>query len=908
MLLPALAFLGGIALVFHSPQLPGAVPLAGLAVAAAAAWCARAPALAALLAGYVVAGLHGHRAIADDWPCSRDREVAELSGEVMTPAEPRPGRVDFDFAPDAPARQQGAPARVRLSWYEPASLLPWPGDTWRLTAVMRCRSGFSNPGTFDRELDLLDKGYGATAYVSGGADPRRLDARPWRAPVAAARAWLGQRIAVATSGSASTGVLQGLAVGLRGSIDPRLREAFVDTGTAHLIAISGMHVTAFALVTLWASRRAYRVLAHPSLSGRWPAWRAGGVFLMTAGYGLLAGASLPTVRTVAMVAVALALWAARRHASPGQVLAASALLLSAGDPVGVTSAGFWLSFAAVAALMGLVQAGQGRWQYLRQFVRAQAAVTVVLAPVLVVAFGGIPLAGPLVNALAIPFFSFVLLPATLGGIALQPWAPALADGTWKALAALLDRCWPALYWAADLPGGVHRPPAVPTWLAAMAVGLSLAAIVVPGRAAKWLVAVVFMALVWRPGPEPPPGAVDLTVLDVGHGLAAVVQTSGRTMLFDTGPRWRGGGTAASVTLAPFLRSRGIRTLDTVVVSHEDSDHAGGLEEVVAEFAPRWIIGGVDGADEPCRAGRRWSWNGVEFEVIHPPRDAAFEGNDASCALRVRAGRSVLLLLADPEAAAEHAMLAADLAADVVLVPHHGSATSSTPDLVRASAPRWALVSTGFGNRWGFPRAEVVERWNAAGAEVLTTASGGALSMRIGPDGTAGPPGQWRLEVPRWWRRGACRHGRGTVSCGPHVGDHPGRRPSHVADHPLFRRGSGDHPRTPVDLAGKARHSPRADRQGLEAGRDANAVGPAHHRAGAQFAARPRPGGRPVEPRPGPRHHEGSHRGHRPSRGPRTRALPEHARHHRRHHAAARAARDRDRHDLRLRGHHHAGRR
>ena len=806
MLLPALAFVGGVAIAFQCAALPAAPALAGMAAAAMTAWSARSPVVAGVFAGFVVACLQGLQGTADDWPCSRDRERVQFAGRVTSPGESRPGRVDLDLAPDAEARRRGLPKRIRVSWYEPTGT-PWPGDRWNVSAVVRCRNGFANPGGFDRERDLLHRGYGATAYIAGDDAPAILDRQPWRTPVEAARAWVAARIAVATAGSNSTGVLQGLAVGLRGSIDAELREAFMNTGIAHLIAISGMHVTAFAIVTLWASRRAYGLLATPSWSARWPAWQAAGVCAMTAGYGLLAGNSLPTARTVAMVAIALALRVVRRPVATSPVLAASALLLSAADPLGSVSAGFWLSFAAVAALLALVRAGSGGWIVLRRFVRSQAAVTVVLAPVLVAAFGGVPLVGPVVNALAIPMFSILLLPGVLAGMALLPAWPGLSDGVWDLLAALLDRCWPALQWAASLPGGVLRPPRAPWWLVAIVLGTTLAAVALPGRAARWLAVVTLATLFWRPGSAPPSGAVELTVLDVGHGLAVVVQTAGRVLLFDTGPRWRGGGAAASVTVVPFLRHLGIRRVDTVIVSHQDSDHAGGLDVLAQAFRPAWVIGNVAGADEPCRSGRRWSWDGVEFEILHPPRAAGFDGNDGSCAVLVRTRGFALLLLADPESRAEQAMQERGLRAEAVIVPHHGSATSSTAGLVRAISPRWALVSSGFGNRWGLPRPEVVARWRAAGAEVATTAAGGALSLRLGPDGHAGPLRQWRRDEPRWWRRGACRDVRGTVSCGPHVGDHSGRRPGDVADHPLLRRGGGDHSRAPVDAAGKAGHTP-----------------------------------------------------------------------------------------------------
>ena len=751
----ALAFIGGAMFALALPSLPSYGILLALAAAGLAATCSGGRPLAAAIAGVIAVGLQGHYALNGDWPCSRDREAVTVTGVVVSPAEAQPGRIDFELEPVGAARAGGLPRRMRLTWYEPGAT-PRPGEVWRLGVRLRCRNGFTNPWGFERELDLLRRGLGATGYVLADPAPQRRADSPWSAPVQRARAWAGERIADAARGTRSGAVLQGLSVGLRGTIDPALRQAFIDSGTAHLIAISGMHVTAFAIVALWLSRFGYGLLARPSLSARWPSAQAGLLLGVTGAYGLLAGASLPTVRTVVMVACALGLRAARRHATTADVLALSALLLAAADPLGITSAGFWLSFAAVAALMGLLEHDDSGWQVIRRFVRAQAAVTVVLAPVLVGAFGGVPLVGPLANAVAIPVFSLVLLPATLLGTVLLVVAPAAAGSFWQAFAMLLDECWPILEHVAGLPGAVLRPPAAPLALLVAAVAAAMAAVIVPGRQARWLATVLLAATLWRPAPAPAPGGFELVVLDVGQGLAAVVRTARRTLVFDTGPRWRGGGAAAALTLVPYLRSAGVGVVDTVIVSHPDADHTGGLGALAGAFTLRWVIGdpGDNGAaDEPCVAGRHWSWDGVDFEIMHPPDGPAPAGNDASCALKIAAVGGSVLLLADPEARAEQQMLArGGIGADAVLVPHHGSRSSSTPDFVAAVGARWALVSAGYGNRWDLPHPEVAGRWRAGGAEWLATADGGALRLRVGPDRPAPRVDTRRGADPRWWRR------------------------------------------------------------------------------------------------------------------------------------------------------------
>jgi len=748
----ALAFLAGAACVFGLERLPGLPVLIALASGAAVAWVYGVRPVACGLAGFLLAAGQGHLALAQDWPCARDREQLQIVGRVVSPPEPRPGRVDFDFAPGPAGRRQGLPPRLRLSWYEP-DVLPAPGERWQLEARLRCRSGLANPGGSDRELALLRSGIGATGYVAGPV-PVRLGGGPLASPVSWLRSRIAGRIASATVGTRSTGVLQGLAVGLRGNIAPELNDAFVATGTAHLIAISGMHVTAFALAAHLLLRLGYRCCGRPAWSARWPAAQALAVMGVTAAYGLLAGASLPTVRTVAMVAVALALRAARRRVPVADVLCAAAVLLVALDPLAVTSAGFWLSFAAVAALLGLVELRASPLSWARAFVRAQAAVTAVLTPVLLGAFGAVSLVGPLVNAIAIPLFSFVLLPLTLGGIALMPLSAGLADSLWRGFGRLLDRLWPGLLAAGQGDYAMFSPPAAPGWLIGVTLGVTLAAVVLPARAVRALAAVLLCVSLLRPAPALAPGGFELTVLDVGHGLAAVVRTSTHALAFDAGPRWRGGGSAARVSLVPYLRWRGVQRLDLVVVSHPDSDHAGGLEDLLRNVAVQQVMGnaGARRVSPRCRAGDRWSWDQVDFTVVHPVAGESWEGNDGSCAVHIAGAGGTALLLADPEHRAERAMLTRGVASDVVIVPHHGSTSSSSAAFVAALGARAALVSAGYGNRWGLPREEIVARWQAAGAQLETTAAGGALRVDFVPGVGPGEVRAYRSAARRWWRR------------------------------------------------------------------------------------------------------------------------------------------------------------
>jgi competence protein ComEC len=746
----ALAFCAGAAAlhVLAAPWPPAAVAVPALA----ALWTARrAPAAAAALAGFASALLAASLALGSGWPCARDRELVELVGRVASPPLARAGRTDVDLDVEEASPADAAPRRVRLSWYDPTGA-PRAGERWRFGARLRCRLGFVNPGAPDRELALLRERVDATGYVAGLREPERIAGPPGH-PVERLRERIAGAIAASLPPGASAAVLQGLSVGVRGAIPDDLWEAFAVTGVAHLIAISGLHVTGCAVAVLALLRMAWRLRALSRMPARLAVERVT-VVAATAAYAWLSGASLPALRTLAMVALFAALKLMRRVLPLHLTLALAALVLVAADPLAVASAGFWLSFVATIALLAVATDGAGWRGLVSGFARAQLAITLLLAPVLALSFGRLSLVAPAVNAVAIPLFSLFLLPAVLLGTVLAALAPGAAAGLWRLLAAGLDATWPALSAVASWPAASWAPAAQPRALVATAGALLFAAFLLPIGGLRAAAAVLLVAVTCGRAERVEPGAFALTVLDVGQGLAAVVETRRHALVFDAGPQWRGGAAAARVSLLPFLRARGLRRIDRLVISHDDQDHAGGAAALVRELdvvrrmaapASRVVAG------EACRLGDGWQWDGVAFRVLHPP--SAFEGddNDRSCALRVSGPGGSALLLADPEARAEAALVAQPIAADVVLVPHHGSASSSSPTLVAAASARIAIASAGFGNRWGMPRPEVVARWRAAGATVLDTATQGAVRVHF-PASTAPLAVEAeRRDRPRWWR-------------------------------------------------------------------------------------------------------------------------------------------------------------
>ncbi len=669
-----------------------------------------------------------------------DGDVVEVTGAIASLPRALPGAQRFRFRPILARDGPRLPSELLVSWYrneqEPAA-----GEIWRLNLRLRAPRGGVNPGTFDYEGWLFRQNIGATAYVDNQADNRKLSldgSWPGR--------WLRFRSAMATSLIKHAadprwhGLINGLAVGDRRLIDETQWEILRATGTAHLMAISGLHVGMAAaaggvlgaglwMITPFFYRRvAIRDLSVPA-----------GVLLALA-YALLAGLTLPTQRALVMLfSAALAVWW-RRSAGAGHGIGLALLGVLLLDPLAGIEPGFWLSFAAVASLI-MVFAGRvadaNRWaRWYRNLLRAQGAVYIGLLPVGLAVFSLSAPAALLANLLFIPLFSLLCVPLILMSV-----VSVLAGFEWLAVHALnltgdiFNASWPLLEWLAQ-----NIPPITFTrvaWAFLLLAGAGAVYLLAPGWPGRWLGLFMFLPALLPYQSGVPAGAIRMVVLDVGQGLAVIVETANKTLVYDPGPRYASGSDAGTRTVIPYLASRGRRQVDMIIVSHADSDHSGGLGSLRKQFPETPILAG-GGDRQPantsaCRRGQHWRWDGVEFRILHPD-SPGWQGNDASCVLLIKnAGRSVLLT-GDIQRPAEQYLQSSVPRVDVALVSHHGSSTSSTEAWVRAVCPEIALVSAGYRNRWGFPRPEVIRRWRSIGAALIDTGQSGAVTLLI-PSGS-----------------------------------------------------------------------------------------------------------------------------------------------------------------------------
>ncbi|MBU0499676.1 MAG: DNA internalization-related competence protein ComEC/Rec2 [Gammaproteobacteria bacterium] len=753
----ALAFALGVLLLQQSPQLP-ALPILLAAFPLALALFRPFPWLAAFLVGLGYAGLHAHIALgstlAPDW------EMKDLTaeGRILALPDRRGGRTRFLFRieslhdGEAPVSFSGT---ARLSWHGEARPPLRAGEGWSLRVRLKRPHGLLNPGLFDYEAWLWREGIGATGYIRKSDRNRRLPGRDGRFSLDPWRQALGDALASHLPEGAAA-LIRALAIGDGNGFTPEQWDSFRKTGTNHLVSISGLHVGLAAGLLLVLTEWLWRL--SPALCLRLAAPKAGALagILGALFYTALAGFLVPTQRALVMIAALLMPRLLAREVRPWQGFALALILVLLFDPRAVMSPGFLLSFAAVAAIFwGL--AGRRKGGYLLSLARLQWVILLLITPLTLFLFNQTSLLAFPVNLLAVPWFSLVLVPAALLAVLLFALVPVWGLWLFGWIAPLYTASIEGLQAVAALDAGMLELTGRPLVLLVLA-SLGAAWLAVPLHVpARYLgLTLILPFALWREAPFPD-GAFEATLLDVGQGLSVAVRTANHLLLYDTGPAYPGGFDAGDSVVLPYLRAAGAGRLDRLLVSHPSMDHAGGAKAVIAGMPVVGILGnpGQGVASIPCRAGQAWRWDAVDFRILHPGQGEEWNENNSSCVLAVSNPAGQLLLTGDLERAGEEAMLArygGQLRSRVVQAGHHGSRTSSSPLFVRTVAPQWTLIANGYRNRFGFPSAEVVRRWRAAGAGVLETADGGALSFQFHPGGGLIGPVRERERRARFWRQ------------------------------------------------------------------------------------------------------------------------------------------------------------
>lgn len=696
-------------------------------------------------------------------PPELEKKTVTITGVVASLPVRHHNSTRFDFQIEqASVRGQhvALPKRVRLSSYRYRGTLPWQpaaGSRWQIKVRLKNPYGFRNPGGFDYEAHLFSNRIRATGYVVQKSTPVYLGDGGWRYSLLRLRESIARRVRERLPGNSQQGVITALSVGDRQGLDSDAWTLLQHTGTAHLVAISGLHLSLVSGLVFFLARFGWS--CNEYLVKRMAAQKAAAIVALASAafYAGLAGFAIPTQRAVVMLAVVYtALYFAYRPLR-SQVLALALLAVLIFDPLSVLSASFWLSFTAVTIIIFVTQSSTGHGGWLAGM-RLQLAVSLGLIPLTILFFQNASFVSPLANLVAIPVYGLLVVPLSLVSLMLPDAVatPALGLAAWVSSLGwewlqVLDT-WLPLH--AQLGGGG-------VVAAVLAIGGLVILALPTGTPARWLGAFWCLPLLWSPA-APEPGQFRATLLDVGQGLSLVVQTANHALLYDAGARFSETFNAGDAVVLPFLRQDGIGKLDMLIISHGDNDHIGGLEAVRRQFTVNTVLSNANKAraDEACIAGKHWAWDGVRFEILHPRFPDQEKHNNRSCVLKVSTEETSLLATGDIEREAERALIERQperIHATYLVAPHHGSNTSSTREFIEAVRPQWILVPAGHLNRYRHPALKVTRRYDQLGITWMVSGESGAIEI----DSSTGMerPSRYRQQHLRYWHTRSAEPGR-----------------------------------------------------------------------------------------------------------------------------------------------------
>lgn len=719
---------------------------------------------AAMLGFGYAAWMAQHRlsdALPDDWQ-GRNITITGVIAE-MPHLHERGQRFAFDVES---VQTEGAhvPRHIQLATYNAEGSQPLvmsAGERWRLTVRLKRPHGTGNPYNFDFEAWALERNIRATGYVYARGDNRKLSEQSSSPAyvVQQLRESVRARFQKTLGDAPYAGILTALAIGDQSGISQADWQVFTRTGVNHLMSISGLHITMLAGLIFglvyWLWRRS------TALTLWFPARKVAAMAGLFAAlfYTLVSGYEVPAQRTLYMLATMSAMLMFSRNVSPSQLLAAALLVVLIADPWAVLSPGFWLSFGAVALIFYVTANRLHKQHWLREYGKVQWAMMIGLIPPLLAMFQQLSLVSPIANAFAIPLVSFVVVPLTLLG--------TLPPFEWMLYVAheAMVLCMYLLKLLDGLPYAVWTQHTPPVWTIIFGAGGALWMLAPRGFPMRWLGILLLLPMFLIVPERPTNGSARIIVFDVGQGLSVAVQTAKHALLYDTGPNFSGEADSGNRILLPSLRGMGIARLDTLVLSHGDMDHIGGTESVLRGIPVTNVISSLPNTyptlqlaahNEACVDGQSWEWDGVHFDMLHPAAaktPAVLQhNNEGSCVLRVSAGQHNILLVGDIENLAESRLMslhAKEILSTLLVVPHHGSKSSSSQSFVDAVHPHYAIFTSGYLNRFGHPKQEIVERYRAVGSEVLRSDEDGAIGIAMDAQNFRVEP--YRATHARYWQ-------------------------------------------------------------------------------------------------------------------------------------------------------------
>lgn len=622
----------------------------------------------------------------------------------------------------------------RLSWYNSNVPIHY-GEKWRFTVSLKPPAGLLNPGGFDYGRWLILNGIQATGYIKN--NKAQLLAPVTTRAITRWRETLQHEIASAIKNPDIAGLIAALTVGSHDLIQKQQWQVFQNTGTNHLMAISGLHIGfvagfGFFLIGLVWRRSTRLMLWQPVQYAQ-----AIAAIIAALMYGMMAGLSLPTQRAVLMITVVMLALLSRQTIYLWMRLCLAFCLVVIWDPFVLYSASLWMSFGSVVWIAYVCSGRLKGYSKSVAWWRLQWALLIGLAPLTLYFYHQVSVVGFVANAVAVPWVGFLIVPICLVAAALSGVSMHLSMLVFVFAGKCIAPLWLYLQWLAQKPWAVwlHVIPNIGVLILALIAAIFL--LLPRGIPGRGFGLFLLLPLFFYKPPGPKAGQIWVTTLAVGQGLSTVLRTAHHTLLYDAGPKSYSGFDAGASVVVPYLQSQGINTLDMMMISHGDNDHIGGAPAVLQSIPTQTILTSVPWKFKThavhCYRGERWQWDGVDFQVLWPPKGQPYEDNNSSCVLRIAKGRSHILFTGDIEAPAETWMLRHErglLAATAIIAPHHGSCTSSTSAFVAAVHPKLVVFPTGAYNRYHFPSLAVQKRYQKIGSKEYNTAVSGAITMQF----------------------------------------------------------------------------------------------------------------------------------------------------------------------------------
>ncbi len=678
---------------------------------------------------------HGYFALLNSLPESLQGENLLVHATIINLPKKTAHGIRFKIKPTKIFHQQKQikfDGKILLSWYRGAQSVQ-AGEQWQFLVRLKKPHGFQSPGAFDYEQWLFYQGIRATGYVKKSKSNKKLG-HDLGYGYQRIRQTIANQLQHVVAEFENMGLLMALAIGDRQKLTSEQNHLLIATGTSHIVAISGLHIgLIFGLIYALVFSVVRRI--H-GMTNYYPAklWSAGFALFGAFCYALMAGFALPTQRALIMLTVVVIAMYGYRSIKPSQVLAVALLVVLVVDPFAVYLPGFWLSFIAVAAILWIISSAVNHSKIIG-WLKIQWGLMFALLPILYLYFQQVSVVSPLTNLVVIPLISLVIVPMALLAILLLLCVPSIMGGYLAVLDYPMNLFWWVLQISENLPVSVVKFSGQNSIVFICLVAACFILLLPRGFPGKWLGVIFLLPAGFLAKPVAMPSSLKLAVLDVGQGLSVVIQTQNHTLVYDTGAKFSDRFNAADAVIIPYLKYNGIKHLDYLMISHSDNDHMGGTKALMKEYPALNTSGGMPDLIPVkqaalCHDQQNWYWDGVKFEILYPSLGMKKSGNNASCVLKITHPQLSVLITGDIEKSAEKYLIKSlvknELDVDIIIVPHHGSKTSSSSRFIQLISPKHAVFSSGYRNRYHHPHKKIVKRYQTADSKLYNTASDGSI--------------------------------------------------------------------------------------------------------------------------------------------------------------------------------------